>query len=77
MGARRLLILSMILCLSATWGWTQQEDSEDEQGRRDNQQQRRGPRYQRPVFLSGKVMMEGGEAPPEPVQNTPPVSGQI
>ena len=68
MGARRLLILSMILCLSATWGWTQQEDSEDEQGRRDNQQQRRGPRYQRPVFLSGKVMMEGGEAPPEPVQ---------
>ena len=66
----RLLILSMILCLFSSWGWAQQGDQpKDEPRRREPQrQQRRTPQYQRPVFLSGKVMMEDGEAPPESVQ---------
>lgn len=34
---------------------------------RQQQQQQRMPDFQRPVFLSGKVMMEDGTPPPEPV----------
>jgi Tfp pilus assembly protein PilF len=46
-------------------GRGQQGQPQDPFGGRQQQQQM--PQMQRPIFLSGKVVMDNGEAPPEPV----------
>lgn len=71
MGKRPLIVLAL-LCLFSSWGWTQQQQqgSSSDQPTSQPQQQRRSPtpQHQRPLFLSGKVLMEDGGIPSEPVK---------
>jgi len=74
MGKRVLLIL-MFLCLLSGWGVAQDQDQDQAQepssGDRDRSQSRRPRRdsqFRRPMFLSGKVVVEDGTPPTEPTQ---------
>jgi Flp pilus assembly protein TadD len=65
-------IASMLLCVLSTWGWglpQEQEFNRGEDVRRPQLKQVQGFRqYQRPVFLSGTIILEDGTKPPTPVR---------
>ena len=66
-----------LVCLCGTWSWAQdqggsgnsnggQGSSESGRGRSQTQRGRR-PQFQRPIFLSGQVLLDDGSAPTEQV----------
>ena len=66
-----------LVCLCGTWSWAQdqggsgnsgggQGSSESGRGRSQTQSGRR-PQFQRPIFLSGQVLLDDGSAPTEQV----------
>ena len=67
----------VLVCLFGTWGWAQEQGSGDDSGGgqgssesgsgRSQTQSRRNPQFQRPIFLSGQVMLDDGSAPTEQV----------
>ena len=70
----------LLFCLFATSGWAQEsggggegggggggQGSSDSGGRSSQAQSRRNPQFQRPIFLSGQVMLDDGSAPTESV----------
>ena len=77
MGKRALLVL-MVLGLLSGWGLAQdqgqgsssggQGSSSRGQSNRQSSQPRRDPQFRRPLFLSGKVVLEDGQPPTESTQ---------
>ncbi len=82
MGQRVLLVL-MFLCLLSGWGLAQdtgqgqggqggqgqgQEPSSGDRSSSQSGQPRGNRQFRRPVFLSGKVVLDDGEPPAEPTQ---------
>lgn len=69
MGARSVTALAL-LCLFWELGWAQEQEKGKEprenQDRRQSRQ-RRQRQFQRPVFLSGKVILDDGSVPPAQV----------
>ena len=70
MGKRPLIVL-VLLSLFSSWGWTQDRQPEGSGGgqpSRETRQPQRPTELQRPLFLSGKIVMEDGGEPTEPVK---------
>ncbi len=74
MGKRVILVLVFLGLLSG-WGFGQGQDQGEDQGSSSgdrgssqSQQRRQDPRIKRPLFLSGKVVLDDGEPPAEPTQ---------
>jgi len=71
MGNRPLIGL-VLLCFFSSWGWTQQSQQPPSSGRDQRgsqpQQSQRTPEHKRPLFLSGKIVMEDGGPPTEQVK---------
>ena len=67
---KRLLIASTCICLFLGRGWAQEQGQEgrDEGNVRQSKQQPRSGQYQRPIFLSGSVILDDGHKPGEQVQ---------
>ena len=72
MGKRPLIALALLYFFSS-WGWTQQQPQQPPasgggQGGSQPRQPQRSPQHKRTLFLSGKIMMEDGGPPTEPVK---------
>ena len=67
---KRVILVFMFLGLLPGWGLPQNQDQDQDQGsssgersRSQGQQRRQDSRFRRPLFLSGKVVLDDGEPP--------------
>jgi len=72
---KRVILVFMFLGLLPGWGLPQNQDQDQDQGsssgersRSQGQQRRQDSRFRRPLFLSGKVVLDDGEPPAESTQ---------